>query len=86
MALVSGKRLLLHINRRMRNLSRRNQKETLDDLITGDQSAAGDDPQSSWDGEEYYEVLLGQAQVVSRTPNRLSGYTSTISTTTSKGR
>ena len=37
------------------------------DLVTGDQGAAGDDPQSGWDREEDDEVLLGQLQVVPTT-------------------
>ena len=35
-------------------------------LIACDETAAGDDPQPSWDGEEHQEVVLGQAQVISK--------------------
>ena len=35
-------------------------------LIAGDEAAAGDDPQPGWDGEEHQEVVLGQAQVISK--------------------
>ena len=34
-------------------------------LIASDKKTAGHDPQTSWDGEEYQEVILGQAQVIS---------------------
>ena len=35
-------------------------------LIAGDETAAGDDPQPGWDWEEHQEVVLGQAQVISK--------------------
>ena len=35
-------------------------------LIACDEAAAGDDPQPGWDGEEHQEVVLGQAQVISK--------------------
>ena len=34
-------------------------------LIASDKKTAGHDPQTSWDGEEYQEVILGQTQVIS---------------------
>ena len=41
-------------------------------LIASDKKTAGHDPQAGWDGEEYQEVILGQAQVISEAVVTLS--------------
>ena len=41
-------------------------------LIASDKKTAGHYPQTSWDGEEYQEVILGQAQVISEAVVTLS--------------
>ena len=41
-------------------------------LIASDKKTAGHNPQASWDGEEYQEVILGQAQVISEAVVTLS--------------
>ena len=35
-------------------------------LIACDQTTAGDNPQTRWDGEKYQEIMSGQTEIISK--------------------